>query len=293
MARWMIVIGLCLMGAATMAQTITIGTFNIHKPEATPAPDRMKNIARFCEGIDLLALQEVDETGSEVETIAGLMGSEYRWCVSDVTLHERFGFIWRPPVVQIGEPGFCDALDLGRKPYSARFRAGNFDFEIVTVHLFWQGSKKTYPHTRGVEIKKLDDWLCDRKDPELDLILTGDFNEPQVYYGMNYPPPHSSHAFFYDFLARHGLLSVSLEQRIPTSLMNANIYDHIIFNTAGYFTSEFAGSSSIAVRQWEKEFDISKDGVLDYREFETAKGAASDHRIVTAVFRIDQPDDDE
>lgn len=288
-----IVLSLLFMASWAVCQTITIGTFNIHKPDGTPLPDRLQNIAGYCTGIDLLALQEVDETGNEVQEIARQMGSEYQWCVSDVTLHERFGFIWRHPVTIIQSPIFVPGLELGRKPYMARFKAGNFDFEVVTMHLYWQGSKKTYPHSRGVEIKKLDDWLCNRTDTELDLILLGDFNEPHGYYGLAYPPPHSSHSSFYDLLVRHGLISVTLEMRVPTSLMNANIYDHIMFNPSLYFVSEYTGISGASVRNWEKVFDANEDGTLDYKEFEHARAAASDHRIVAAMFKIDQPDDDE
>ncbi|MBN1878578.1 endonuclease/exonuclease/phosphatase family protein [bacterium] len=272
---------------------ITIGTFNIQGFGEKLDPLRIANLAGYCRGIDVLAVQEVHSEGTEsVAALAVALGPEYLWAVSDVTTWERFAFIWRPPVTLQQGPGLLDKPKLGRKPFFAVFKAGNFDFELMNLHLFFDGSKKTYPHTRMVEFKLLDDWLSYREDKELDLILVGDFNAPGLSYGYQFPAPSSSAYFFYEFLNRHAMISVTIDSEIPTSVMNPSIYDHIIFNPARYFTAEFAGRQTINVIHWDADWDQNKNGLLDWSEYEIARKAVSDHRIVTASFRIDCPDDD-
>ncbi len=288
----MSVIGICLADVSKSENMITVGTFNMQKLGEVDDPDRIEALADICAGSDLLAIQEVYETGKGVENLARAMGDQYQWAVSDVTTHERFGFIWREPV-QLQEPAsFVEDLELGRRPFIGKFKAGYFDFHILVVHLFWDGSKKTYPHSRGVEIKLLDDWLCHRKDNELDLIMVGDFNEPNMYYRFSFPPPHSSHHAFYDLLNRHEMMSVSLEKAVPTSITNQNMYDHIIFNKSPNFCQEFAGIEYVQILEWEKQYDKNKDGYMSWDEYEEARKRISDHRPVFARFYIDHPDDD-
>ncbi|MBN1355055.1 endonuclease/exonuclease/phosphatase family protein [bacterium] len=273
--------------------TITLGTFNIQELGKTVDPARITRLADICRGIDLLAVQEVAENGTGVPDLAAVMGSEYLHAVSEITTHERLGLIWKPPVTLLQPCEFLPDLVLGRKPFTGVFRAGNFDFRVVVVHLFWEGSKKTYPHTRGVELTLLDDWLCRRVDPELDLILMGDFNEPNMFYNMTFPPSYGFHDLFYRLLTRHNLISVSMEKRIPTSIVNQNIYDHILFNPSHWFCEEYMGLEGVEIVRWERAFDLNQNDTLEWPEYEIAKTMVSDHRLVKAAFRIDLEDDDE
>ncbi|MBN1551869.1 hypothetical protein JW979_10385 [bacterium] len=284
---------LLFVSAVCSEETITIGTFNIVKLGETEDVSRISRLAEICSGVDLLAIQEVAETGNGVQMLAEALGKEYAFSVSEITTHERFGFIWRSPVELLEPCKLMDNLNLGRNPYLGKFKAGQFDFEIVNMHLFWEGSKKTYPHTRGVELKLIDDWLSYRRDEELDVILIGDFNEPNVFYGYNLPPPYSFHEMFYELLSRHSMISVSLEKRVPTSIVNQNIYDHIIFNPSHYLTEEFLGFDTVDIRKWEIAYDEDQNGVLSWPEYEKALKAVADHRPVFAKFRIDIPDDDQ
>jgi len=272
---------------------ITIGTFNLQHFGEADNPERIRNIAKICRDIDLLALQEIHPDGTAAVTaLAEAMGPDYRAAVSDETTWERFAFIWRAPVTPISPPFLDPSLKLGRRPFVGTFRAGNFDFVVVNVHLFWDGSKKTYPHTRSVEFKLLDDWLCYRDDIELDLLFTGDFNSPNMYYSYRFPPALSSHYSFYELLSRHNMISVSIDAGIPTSIANENIYDHIIFNPDHNFVEEFAGADHVRILKWDSAWDTDGDNRLDWNEHNRARLAVTDHRLVTARFRIDLPDDD-
>ncbi|MCD4652648.1 endonuclease/exonuclease/phosphatase family protein [bacterium] len=275
-------------------RTITIATFNLQKFGQEPDLQRTKNIAEICYGIDLLAIQEIHPDGSgSVAELARALGPEYHWVVSEETTWERFAFIWREPVEVMKSPRLMADLRLGRRPFQGFFKAGNFDFEIINIHLFWDGSKQTYPHSRSVEFKLLDDWLCYREDLELDVIFLGDFNSPNMYYRNQFPPILSSHYYFYEFLNRHGLESVTIEKGLPTSIANRNIYDHIIFNPSHNFVEEFSGHRDVEVVQWDKKWDKNHDGQLSYSEHTKARKRVTDHRLVKATFNIDLPDDDE
>jgi Endonuclease/Exonuclease/phosphatase family len=297
----LILVGICmgmvfttaLSAQQKKAEIITFGTFNIVRLGEVSDPDRLERIAKICKGIDLLAIQEVSEFGTGVEDLAATMGSEYHYAVSGVSTHERIGLLWRDPIVMIKPCENVEALPLGRMPFTGYFRAGNFDFQVMVFHLYWDGSKKTYPHTRGVEVKLLDDWLCHRRDRELDLILMGDFNTPNMFFNNNFPPPYSFHSMFYEFMARHNLMSVSLEKRIPTSIVKPNIYDHIIFNPAHNHCEEFAGMDTVEVVQWEMMYDENRNNHLDWPEYDIARVSVTDHRLVKAGFRIDMVDDDD
>jgi len=273
---------------------ITVGTFNLQNFGEEPNDQRVLNIAEICSGIDLLVLQEIHPDGSKsVEDLARALGQEYHWIVSEETTWEKFAFVWREPVELLKQPELMDDLKLGRRPFHGFFKAGNFDFEIINVHLFWNGSKQTYPHTRSVEFKLLDDWMCYREDKELDLIFAGDFNSPNMYYRNRFPPPLCSHYYFYEFLNRHGLISVAIEKGEPTSIANQNIYDHLIFNPSHNFIEEFAGLEKSEIVKWDKDWDKNNDGELSYSEHIEASKNVTDHRLVKACFRIDMPDDDE
>lgn len=65
-------------------------------------------------------------------------------------------------------------------PYIASFRAGNFDFVLITAHIRWGDSKQS----RIRPLNLLADWIHNRhNDPftiDRDIILMGDFNIPKV-----------------------------------------------------------------------------------------------------------------
>ena len=293
--RWIqliVILILLIIGSvdANSSEHITIGSFNIQYFGEVENPARIMNLAKLCKDIDLLAIQEVHPSGADaVAALAEAMGVDYQWAVSDVTTWERFAFIWRHPVCLQNGPYLLDNPKLGRRPFFALFQAGNFKFEIVNLHLFFDGSKKTYPHHRSVEFKLLDDWLCYRDDEMLSLVLVGDFNAPGLFYGNQFPPPLSAAYFFYEFLCRHNLVSVTLDAGVPTSIMNNNIYDHIIFNPSKYFVPEFAGQEHVEIVCWERDWIPKNQDVLDWDSYQIARKAVTDHRLVKAKFRIDLP----
>jgi endonuclease/exonuclease/phosphatase family metal-dependent hydrolase len=67
-----------------------------------------------------------------------------------------------------------------RAPYLASFRAGNFDFVVLTTHIRWGKSNKA----RIAELQMLADWVdgkrTEKHAEDKDLIVMGDFNIPAI-----------------------------------------------------------------------------------------------------------------
>jgi endonuclease/exonuclease/phosphatase family metal-dependent hydrolase len=65
-----------------------------------------------------------------------------------------------------------------RAPYLASFKAGNFDFVVLTTHIRWGDT----PEARRLELERLADWIEAKRIEETkedkDLIVMGDFNIP-------------------------------------------------------------------------------------------------------------------
>lgn len=93
--------------------------------------------------------------------------------------NEGYAFIYRDPVEtdQRYDPhaGLKDSDVYGRKPGWAYFKAGDFDFVVVAVHLHWSDQEK-----RTAEVADLKAWLEEYSDKpdteERDLIVAGNFN---------------------------------------------------------------------------------------------------------------------
>jgi len=166
-------------------ENIIIGTWNIEKLGRRHDKRALQYIADIIERFDVIALQEVVTYLRNLETIMELLPGDYDILLSDVTgNYERFAFIYDKRTVRttgfVSDLGFEEnsSTQLRRMPYCASFRAGRFDFVLVTVHIF-QGNADI----REQEIKDLSAHLVakakkfDSKrvfDP--DFFILGDFN---------------------------------------------------------------------------------------------------------------------
>ncbi len=90
---------------------------------------------------DLVAIQEVKQEGEQVDRLLNVLGSPWRATrLSEQTgNHERFVFLYHGDrVSEVAAPHFiatADAKVFDRTPYQCSFRAGQFDFTLVSVHL--------------------------------------------------------------------------------------------------------------------------------------------------------------
>ena len=177
---------------------------------------------------------------------------------------ERYAFMWRESELQPLDEGaiFPDPNDVfSREPFVASFRAGNFDFTLITMHSIWGDSKDE----RRFEALLVDDVyraVQDGDPNEQDVIVLGDFNLSPEDHG------------FAEMLAM--LTPLFTGNRYTTISENArSLYDNIWFDPE--HVAEYSGENGIDA------FDVTVFGNND----RAASLAVSDHRPVWARFNTD------
>ena len=228
-------------------------------------------IADRLEPYDLVAIQELrdEEVVDRTLQLLADRGDRFRAVVSPPVgrgVKERYAFLYRPGKVQILGPErlYPDPDDAFiREPFWASFRAGEFDFTLVTIHSIFGDSKRE----RRAEALLLDDIyrLVQGADPdEQDVMILGDFN---------LPPDDSG------FAELAALLTPLFTGEIRTTISDASLYDNIWFDPA-------------YVREWTGKRGVDRfDEVAFGNDDKVASLAVSDHRPIWAIFRTDQDDD--
>jgi hypothetical protein len=163
-----------------------------------------------------------------------------------------------------------------RTPYMVTFRAGNFDFMLITVHIQW--NKKGGISARSKEIEMITNWIGDRKtntklyDP--DIFLLGDFNIPGL------------RSKTFKALEKHGLTVHNKLRTFKTNLKQDAHYDQIAFykeNTACELLS--AGVLNFYDAFFKKSMSESTYEKMTYQ--------ISDHLPLWTEFKIEETDLDQ
>lgn len=218
---------------------------------------------------DVVAIQEVKREGRQVDALLNQLGSPWRaTSISDVTgNYERFVFLYHGDHVQEvpGAGARFVASSRGavfdRRPYQATFRAGQFDFTLVTVHLSWDDRDR-----RRRESEALAPLVAEvaSESAEKDVILLGDFNAQSP---RDLQPAVAG-----------GLLVLNRE---PTNLGSTEAYDTLLINPN--HTREWDGTAGA----------VNFDEIIPrYRDDAEARRRVSDHRPAYADFVTNLPDDD-
>jgi len=185
-------------------ETINIATWNIrHWGQKRRKTCSLHYIAEILNQFDLIAVVELRRNITEMKYVLDLLGEYWDVVFSDYITDaggnkERIAYIFDTRAVQftgmaaetdgprkknkktgIYEPVFS----WWRKPYMASFKAGNFDFVALSVHIQWgttAGRKK--------ELEQLASWVKkyvkDEHCLDRDVILLGDFNIPSFKSGL-------------------------------------------------------------------------------------------------------------
>jgi endonuclease/exonuclease/phosphatase family metal-dependent hydrolase len=128
-------------------ENIILATWNIRHFSEKKSWRSLKYIADIVERFDIVALQEIKSDLRGLAKLQQILPGRYRVLVSDVTGNtERFAFLYDERTVEstglVAEIGFDldtgthEGFQLHRMPYCASFKAGRFDFTMVTVHIF-------------------------------------------------------------------------------------------------------------------------------------------------------------
>ncbi len=205
-------------------------------------PDDHALMAEIISWFDLVAIQEVNDDLSGLRAIQAHMPGSWRAIFSGKAGNEeRLAFLYDGDKVSIMEkvgeivvptrdhkhiklPGVqAEFRGFDRNPYLASFRAGEFEFLLVNVHLFF--GKDDHP---DCERRSLEDYATSRwgdlrrrdKNAHLrDIIVLVDFNLPRVEPGD----------LVYQALRRRGLKLPHHSTRIGSTISTERTYDQIVF----------------------------------------------------------------
>ncbi len=252
--------------------TIRIATWNMHvfAPRPSIHLDTIAQIIRDAK-FDVIAMQEIREDGEEVDALLGVLGDPWkRSNFSRITgNHERFVFIYNADhVAELGPAQmipYANAFAFNRIPFEDRFKAGNFDFTLVTCHLYY-GEGTAGHERRRREAEMLADYAREQvvTAKEKDVIVLGDFNETAGMENLHYFTDLGWNELNHD----------------PTNLHSSETYDNLLIDPR--HTTEFAGISG----------SVHFDQKLFQSNDKEAVEAVSDHRPAYADFVTTMKDND-
>jgi endonuclease/exonuclease/phosphatase family metal-dependent hydrolase len=237
----------------------------------------LKAIARILADYDFIAIVELrDEIVLErTQKILMQMGKAYQYQLSPAVgrgVKERYAFLYKEDLVSVISRGelYPDAADgkddFSRDPYWATFRAGEFDFSVITVHVIWGDTVGP----RKAEVRALADvyrYVQEVNGAEEDVLLVGDFNRN----------PNDAESYS-QIMAIPSMIRL-FEFPQKSHIRDSSLYDNIFFQKN--HVKEYLNRSGI------DRFDEADFGNDD----KAANLAVSDHRPVWAVFSIDRDDD--
>ena len=255
--------------------TLRLAAWNIRIfSDGSRTDDELRHIAKVLIAYDFIAIVELRDEMVLIRTEAILAGMErdYDYVMSGpvgAKVKERYAFLFDPQMVRVIEDGevFPDPNDAFlREPYFATFKAGEFDFTAIAVHVIW-GDTVNQRRREVQELANVYRAVQAADDAEQDVILLGDFNrnpDDQSAYRPLLSIPSMRHLF-------------QLPQK--SHIKDTSLYDNIFFQTN--HVTEYTGDSGI------ERFDEIHFGNDDAK----ASLAVSDHRPVWGTFSIDTDDD--
>ena len=183
--------------SSKLDESLNIATWNIREFGRRPRLEAsLHYIAEIIGQFDLVAVVELRDNVNELARVLSYLGPYWRVIYSDYLRdaggnRERIAYVYdERACVFTGLASYALAhrdkqgteylndRSWWRNPYMASFRAGNFDFVVLSAHIRWGDTEKG----RVPELDLLARWVHDRsRDPNFtdkDLIVLGDFNVP-------------------------------------------------------------------------------------------------------------------
>ena len=125
---------------ASANQTIKIATWNIKDLSTSSRSDfELMQISYILQNYDFIAIQEVNNEQAIERLIAWLevFGHSYKYIFSPLSgtgsEGEHYAFLYREGVIEPLDSGHLAEGDFARPPYIASFKAGNFDYTIISI----------------------------------------------------------------------------------------------------------------------------------------------------------------
>ena len=185
-------------------KNIKVATWNIRNFRGSRMRMSLHYIAEILSNFQIISIVELGENTRDLERVMGILGPYWRAIYSDINMdkkgnRERIGYLYDGRVVEftglaaeadpIRKPGkkkddeWLPAITWWRSPYMASFRAGRFDFVLLSAHVRWGGSSGAGKEGRRAALEELADWVDKRRRSrnvkDKDMIVMGDLNIPK------------------------------------------------------------------------------------------------------------------
>lgn len=183
-------------------ETLNVATWNIREFGRKKRLDASLHfIAEIIGQFDLVSVVELRDDVAQLAQVMTYLGPYWDVVFSDYITdaggnHERIGFVFdrravtftglasnaQAPRKKDKKTGdYVSAINWWRPPYMASFRAGNFDFVLVSAHIRWAGDDEAQ---RLPELELLAEWVARRVKEDFitdkDIVVAGDFNIPDT-----------------------------------------------------------------------------------------------------------------
>ena len=183
---------------SSLDERIILATWNIREfGRRRRRDDAIHYIAEIMGQFDLIGVTEVRDDLTDLNRVLQILGPYWRVVFSDFIAdaggnRERVAYVYDKRAVTFtglaaepdaprrknSEGEYVPAFSWWRSPFMASFRAGSFDFLLITAHIRWGSGKKA----RVTPLKLLAEWIDKRQRDQhvvdKDIILMGDFNIP-------------------------------------------------------------------------------------------------------------------
>lgn len=171
-----------LINLSAIGQTIQICSWNIQNFGKSKTDEQIEFIARTLKVYDIIAIQEVVAGPGGPQAVARLhdelnrTGTKWAYKISHGTSgdrysKERYAYLWKTNKTSLVGEAWLEKkynLEFNREPYMARFKLGNKQFTLASLHAI---PKAKQPET---ELKLLQ--YLPAVYPKDVLIFLGDFN---------------------------------------------------------------------------------------------------------------------
>jgi endonuclease/exonuclease/phosphatase family metal-dependent hydrolase len=190
--------------SSKLDESLTIATWNIRefgkKRRLEPS---IHLVAEIIGQFDIVAVVELRDNLADLRRVTDILGPYWQvvfsdWIPDRAGNKERMAYVFDKRAVTFtglasdADPArvkvkvseapvaheYLPRITWWRSPYIASFRAGNFDFLVITAHIRWgEGAED-----RVGELELLADWVAKRQKEKYvcdkDIIVLGDFNIP-------------------------------------------------------------------------------------------------------------------
>lgn len=241
--------------------------------------------ARVLSSYDLVALQEVmtdsgvENLVNELEKLDSVNPTDWKYEISEPvgrgSYKEHYAYVWKSDMVSLTANSSYLVDDepedhFIREPYVSTFKAGKFDFTMISSHLIW-GDSKAQRREEAKALAAVYGQVQDNDPNENDVILVGDFNLPPTDKGWKEIKKIEGMSW---------LIKPPAKTTIGTKKISS-LYDNIWFQS-GYLT-EFTGNSGT--------YEFMHDLIDDENVYEAARSLVSDHVPVWGEFSTEKDDD--